>query len=182
MKFLFLYFFMFSKSHAAIDVVFLQLKDYQGNIIQMEENGKYAHIAISFKGRWLHANPVRGVELITEQELSSLGSIERIIHLTDKADLDEITVNKYLGRPYDPDFLWSDEKIYCAELVAKLLDLPPQPMNFNSPVWGEKFKHRTSDLGLSPDDIYKSLKDKGYHDHPFNQKPCQTILRPNPIK
>lgn len=30
--------------------------------------------------------------------------------------------NRFLGKPYDPYFGWSDEKIYCSELVWKIYE------------------------------------------------------------
>lgn len=73
-------------------------------------------------------------------------------------------INMYLGLPYDRWFLWDDEKIYCSELVYKVLehlidfkDLSPKPMLFdqNPEYWDRYFRGQTPRgmLGISPGDF-----------------------------
>lgn len=144
------------KTFAAVDIAFVEIRDYYGNVVQLEPGGRFAHIAIAYQGGWLHAHPLRGVEVISNEKLAKLGTVT----VQTLAQFDEPTaneVNKYLGKGYDSNYSWSDEKIYCAELVGKILRLTPEPMTFDTPAWGPGYKILDGELGLSPDDIDRIL-------------------------
>lgn len=148
--------------HATVTIAFLEVKDPRGYIVQLEPSGKYAHIAISFQDKWLHSHPLRGVEIVDQVELEKIGKIAEVISIETLRELTRLDVIPYLGKPYDSEFSWSDDKIYCAELVAKILKIPPTPMTFSSPVWSQEYKRLRGEMGLSPDDIYKSMISAGY--------------------
>lgn len=145
---------------ASVEVAFIELKNYQGQVVQLEPNGQFAHIAISYQGVWLHSHPIRGVELTTEHMLQKMGTIKQVITVPNLAALDEAQVEKFIGKPYDGNYSWDDEKIYCSELIAKLLGIKPQPMKFDPSLWPASFQKMKGQLGISPDDIFKILKNR----------------------
>ena len=154
-------FLMFTSAFARADVkvAFIEFYTPDGRLIQLEPNGRFAHIAISFRGGWLHAHPWRGVEWISTENLAKMGKIADVVDLESAPEVSEETAHQYLGKPYDRDYSWSDDKIYCSELVAKILKMNPEPMHFDTKLWPEKFWKFEGLPGLSPDKIYKRLKD-----------------------
>lgn len=142
---------------ASIKVAFLEVKDASGKIRQLEPNGKYAHIAISYKEKWLHAHPFRGVEIVSQQELEKIGTIKKIIVAQPHQSISDKVVRQYLGKAYDHEYSWSDEKIYCSELVAKILNIKPLPMTMDSSLWPAHFQKMRGELGISPDEIFSLL-------------------------
>jgi hypothetical protein len=64
-------------------------------------------------------------------------------------------VESWIGLKYDHQFLWSDEKFYCSELVGKLLGLLPRPMDFSAPVWRGRIP--STDVGISPQGVYDDI-------------------------
>jgi len=172
MKFIFLLFpsflfFLPNSSWALIQVAFIEIKKPNGRILQLEPNGQYAHIAISYRDKWLHAYPYTGVELISRSQLEKIGTIRSIVTISESDELEEAQIKKFLGKPYDSQFSWGDDAIYCSELVAKLLDLKPQAMLFGSDFWPDRFQSLKEDLGLSPDDVFYILKVQGYRTETF---------------
>lgn len=163
--FLFIIFITISSiSHASVKIAFIEIRKTNNQLIQLEPGGQYAHIAISFKDKWLHAHPYRGVEIIDQDGLKKMGKIVKTLTITDKPDLFMNEVIRFLGKSYDSYFSWSDDKIYCSELVGKILEIPPRPMSFSTDIWTENFKNSKNSLGLSPDDIYIYLTEKGYNE------------------
>lgn len=145
-------------SFASVDVAFIEIRDPNGKLLRLEPDGQFAHIAISFEGKWLHSHPYRGVEAISTAELEKIGTIKEVLTVFEPAELDRALVKKFLGKPYDRAFSWSNDSIYCSELVGKLLKIEPKPMHFAADVWPQQFQKFRGLLGLSPDDIYKILK------------------------
>lgn len=163
MKYIVLLLFFPFYLQASIKVAFIELRNYKGEIIQLEPNGQFAHMAVSYRGQWLHAHPLNGVEIISQADLEKIGSIKTIITLLEYDELDIKQVEKYLGKPYDFEYSWGEERIYCAELVAKLLNIDPLPMNFESSFWSSNYSSLRGKLGLSPDDLYQHFKRKLGH-------------------
>jgi hypothetical protein len=86
-------------------------------------------------------------------------------------DLNERFAREFEGLSYDGAFLWNNrdekgEKIYCSELVVKLLEpalarpIPTKPMHFvaDREAWIRHFKGRPPDgePGVSPEDLVRS--------------------------
>ena len=145
-----------SAGGAKVMVAFIEMRNYHGQIIQLEPGGRFAHSAISYKGQWLQAHPVRGVELVPIDKILQMGEIKEMLEVPDLEELDEQKVKAMLGKPFDHGYLWDDEKIYCSELIAKLLDLPTKPMVF-SDAWPKQYQDLSGLPGLSPDGIYQLL-------------------------
>lgn len=150
------------QSLASIEVAFVSIRTPEGRQVQFESKGSFVHVAISYQGGWLHSHPYRGVEWITTEALEKTGQLEKIITVSETESLAKAEVRKYLGKPYDADFTWNDDKIYCSELVAKLLHIAPKPMSFDTKIWPKHLQDRKGELGISPDDIFKFLKKQGY--------------------
>lgn len=150
---------------SAYEVAFIEMRDATGKVLQLEKNGRYAHIALFYQGKWLHSHPFRGVELVTRAELEKMGVIQTIISTPGPREPDALTVTKFLGKPYDHDYSWSDDKIYCSELIAKIMHLTPERMEFNGPVWPEKLRSN-HDVGLSPDDIFRYFTERHFPARP----------------
>lgn len=155
----FILIFVFSISAVAkVQVAFIEMRNYHGQIIQLEPGGRFAHTAISFKGQWLQAHPIRGVELVSIELIREMGEIKELLTVTDVEELDHLRVQAMLGKPFDHGYLWDDDKIYCSELVGKLLDLPTKPMVF-SDSWPLPYQQLNGLPGLSPDGAYEALSD-----------------------
>lgn len=148
--------------YAKSKVAWLQLQDSKGQVVQLEPNFYYAHVAIEVNGNWLHANPKSGVELVTIEALDRVGKIKEILE-SDEESVDFSGVEFFISRPFDHEYSWNDDKIYCAELVAKLLNIPPSPMHFDLKYWHPWFQKYEGLPGASPAKIYQELKNRGYH-------------------
>lgn len=137
-------------------VAFIQMRDYYGNVVQLEPGARFAHSAISYKGKWLQAHPYRGVEHVTIDKIQKMGEILEYVEVPNLEELDEDKVNAMLGKPFDHGYIWDDEKIYCSELIGKLLNLTPTPMVF-SEHWPASYQALNGQPGLSPDGVYRIL-------------------------
>jgi hypothetical protein len=147
-----------SSAWAEVQVAFIELRTASDELVQMEPGGRFGHTAISYRGKWLHAHPWRGVEWVEIGVIEKVGKVADILTLPGADEISEELVNAYLGRPFDRDFLWDDEKIYCSELIAKLLTLEPKPMYFDPALWPERYQRLNGLPGISPDEIYRRLR------------------------
>jgi hypothetical protein len=155
---------------AATDVAFIEIRDYHNQIIQLEPNGRFAHVAISYNGQWLHAHPIRGVEIVSQKEIEKIGRFKSIVSLPD-VNIETEKVRRFLGKHYDAGYEWTEQSVYCSELVGKLLELAPEPMSFKASLWANRYLHMRGQPGLSPDDVYRILIGRGYKEIPA-QKQC----------
>ena len=146
-------------AQAKVQVAFIEMRNYYGQIIQLEPGGRFAHSAISYKGQWLQAHPVRGVELVPIETIRKMGEIKEMLDVPGLEELDSAKVKAMLGKPFDHGYVWDDEKIYCSELIAKLLDLPTKPMVF-SDTWPWQYQQLNGLPGLSPDGVYQILSEQ----------------------
>ncbi len=149
------------QSFAIIQVTFLELRSSQGQLIQLERNGQFAHVAISYKDQWLHSHPFRGVEIISNETLEEMGQISAVVTISEFGELTPQQVRPFIGKPYDRIYSWSNDAIYCSELIAKILKIPPEPMNFAPELWPPQFHHLRGQPGLSPDDLMQIFEDRG---------------------
>ncbi|AZZ37216.1 hypothetical protein CIK05_10600 [Bdellovibrio sp. qaytius] len=155
---LFTFTFLFSIfAQAKVTVAFIEMRNYYGQIIQLEQGGRFAHSAISYKGQWLQAHPLHGVELVPIEKIRKMGEIKEFVDVAGLEELDEAKVNAMLGKPFDNDYSWDDDKIYCSELIGKLLGLSPLPMVF-SDAWPKHYQDMNGQPGLSPDGVYRILQ------------------------
>ena len=155
-------------ARAEVRLAFLELRNFRGELVQLEPNGRFAHIAISYGDLWLHAHPRTGVAFVSDEGLKQFGAVKEILTLSAVPDLKPADVTRFLGKPYDFAFTWSDDAIYCSELVAKLIGMEPEPMEFRGAFWNDKRMPRGS-AGLSPDDIFRRLRPLGSCSSAFHQ-------------
>lgn len=145
---------------ASVDVAFVELRGSDGRLLQLERNGQFAHVAIAYQGQWLHSHPLYGVEVISDESLAQMGAMT-VVTVPYRDAVAPAEVEKFLGKAYDRVFSWSDDRIYSSELVAKLLNIEPQPMTFETEFWPPRFQALAGELGISPDDIFLVLKQRG---------------------
>jgi hypothetical protein len=71
----------------------------------------------------------------------------------------------WLGKGFDFTYSWTNaHATYCARLIAELLVIPPQPMQFKAEIWNNHVyrDQAVGEPGLSPDDIFRVLLSRGY--------------------
>lgn len=148
-------------AYAKVEVAFLILKDASGNIVQFEEGGRYGHVAVSYNGQWLHAHPVRGVELTND--LSDIGWTSVILESEQYNEPTEEYVNQNLGKAFSYLKSWEDSQYtYCAKLLAGPLSVDPLPMNFVTKMWENRTDLPRGEKGLSADDLYQVFVNRGF--------------------
>lgn len=159
--FLVIILFSASLSFAKTRIAFLEQYDRNGNRVQYEPGGRFVHSAIQFDeigDRWLNAYPGEGVAVISLEQLQHHGTIAEVVEIPQTVHMSQ--VKPYLGLPFDFWYEWSDDAIYCSELIAKILDIPTRPMKINKQVWPKNYWHLEGQPGLSPDALYEwALKD-----------------------
>ncbi len=149
-----------AQSYAQLRIAFFEGRDSSGNRIEMELGGRFFHVAIEYRGAWLHAHPARGVELT--RDFSDLGKIVEILENVQFPPLQEKEIRHYLGMKYDSTYRWGESGVYCSELIALILGVSPKPMKFDSPRWRGNPNVKKGKLGISPDDLYKYFLEKQF--------------------
>jgi uncharacterized protein YycO len=114
------------------DIVFQTSKSRQSKAIQLATKSKYSHMGIVYiKGseHWVYeaVEPVKLTRLKdwTKRGMDNHYAIKRLKNATKvltKEVLQQMKSigEKYKGKHYDLYFEWSDDKIYCSELVWKI--------------------------------------------------------------
>lgn len=147
-----------------VKVAFMEFYDRQGNLIVLEPDGRFSHLALGVQSlqhhdtQWIHAHPWKGVIIDNWESLDSMGKVTTVLTI-DTEILDVEQLNAMIGRPYDRNFLWYDDAIYCSELIGKALGLKTNPMYFSMELWPERFQQFNGLPGLSPDGAYQQLKE-----------------------
>lgn len=162
---------------AKVTIAFIEVRLPDGRLLQMEPGGRFSHIAISYRGLWLHAHPYRGVELITTEQLKNLDRSGFVIlkSLPNHEEITETELATYLDKPFDSNFSWESEAYYCSKLVAKILKIVPKPMTFSAAGWPEAFKSKAGQLGISPDEIYQEIASESFRRQSIAQK-CEGLF------
>ena len=151
-----IFIFVTSLSFAKTRIAFLEQYDNKGRRVQYEPGGRFVHTALQFDDigeQWLNAYPGEGVAVISLARLQQHGTITEVVEIPQMLHLAQ--VEPYLGLPFDFWYTWTDEAIYCSELIAKLLDIPTRPMKINKQVWPKNYWHLEGQPGLSPDALYE---------------------------
>ena len=116
------------------DIIFQTSQSKQSKAIQIATKSKYSHCGIIYKknGEYMVFEAVQPVQLTPLENWISRGENEHyVIKRLKNADkiltIDALkkmkTIGqKFLGKRYDFTFGWTDEKIYCSELVWKIYD------------------------------------------------------------
>lgn len=113
------------------DIIFQSSKSGQSYAIQLATHSIYSHCGLLFNdnGNWFVYEAVQPVTKTPVDEWIARGDnhyyvVERLKN-ADKILTSEViqkmrnSINKKLGKDYDMAFGWSDERIYCSELVWK---------------------------------------------------------------
>lgn len=114
------------------DIIFQTSKSSQSKTIQLATNSKYSHMGIIYRidGELFVYEAVQTVKLTNLNDWINRGEnghyvIKRLVS-SDKI-LTQATLTKmkqvgekFKGKNYDLYFEWSDDKIYCSELVWKI--------------------------------------------------------------
>ena len=116
------------------DIIFQTSLSSQSKAIQLATHSKWSHMGIVFKQNenWYvfeASNVVKATKLNDWIERGEGGHyvIKRVIDDSKIKSADNLAAmkkcaNKFLGKKYDLYFEWSDDKIYCSELVWKVYD------------------------------------------------------------
>jgi hypothetical protein len=110
------------------DVIFQTTGGEQGEAVMLATKSKYSHCGILFKdgNKWYVYEAIQPVQVNTLEDFIERGDGEHYVikRLKNKSKLPiekmKLTAKKYLGKDYDIFFNWSNEAIYCSELVYKI--------------------------------------------------------------
>ncbi len=114
------------------DIIFQTSKSSQSKAIQLATNSKYSHMGIIYEidGQLFVYEAVQPVKLTLLNEwinrgenghyvIKRLKNSEKILTQVTLTKMKQIG-EKFKGKNYDLYFEWSDDKIYCSELVWKI--------------------------------------------------------------
>ena len=161
------------------DIIFQTTSGQTGKAIQLATHSKFNHCGVLFleNNKWVVYEAVQPVRKTSLEDFNSRGkgTVRRLRSKTlTKEEIDKLKTlfKTYEQKDYDEAFNWSDERIYCSELVYKLynngiqikLCKPRKLSDFdlNNPLVKEKLneKYRNkiplNEPMVSPEDIYKS--------------------------
>lgn len=156
------------------DIIFQTSLSDQSIAIQLATHSKYSHMGIIYKTdeNYFVYEAVQPVKLTPLDEWIKRGEnghyvIKRLKN-ADEILTDEVQVKmrevgeKYKGKSYDTYFEWSDNKIYCSELVWKI---------YKEAAGIEIGKlENLSDFDLSDSHVQETMKER-YGDHiPMGEK------------
>jgi len=114
------------------DIIFQTSQSEQSKAIQLATHSNYSHVGIIFKSNntLLVYEAVQPVKFTPIEQwikrgdgghyvVKRLKNAENLLHKEVIEKMKKIS-NNYLGKNYDIHFEWSDDKIYCSELVWKI--------------------------------------------------------------
>lgn len=161
------------------DIIFQTTSGLTGKAIQLATHSKYNHCGVLFfeNNEWVVYEAVQPVRKTSLKEFNARGEgvVKRLknkVLTSDEISKLKTVFETYEHKDYDEAFSWSDEKIYCSELVYKLynnglnieLCKPKHLKEFDltNPLVKEKLNEKygnkipLNELMVSPEDIYKS--------------------------
>jgi permuted papain-like amidase YaeF/Yiix C92 family enzyme len=116
------------------DIIFQESRSDQSRAIQLATHSSYSHMGLILfqNGQPFVLEAIAHVQLTPLPEWTARGQGGRFVvkRLRDGSVLGDprnvaalkTTALSFVGRPYDPYFEWSDERIYCSELVWKAFE------------------------------------------------------------
>ena len=166
------------------DIVFQTFPSPQCKAIQLATKSQYSHMGMVLKqdGRLMVYEAVSPVQftpidfwinrdLNRHLVVKRLRNADSVLTRANLTRLDS-TASIFVGRPYDSAFNWSDEKLYCSELVWKVFDRAlrvelgdlrkMKDFDFSSPEVHQQLKSRYPDgvpldeTVISPQDVFQS--------------------------
>ena len=156
------------------DIIFQTSKSYQSKAIQLATHSKYSHVGILYEENTVlyvyeAIQPVK-MTLLTEWIKRGKDSHYVVKRLKNAAEiLNPNTIlklkkvgEKYINKDYDSYFEWSDEKIYCSELVWKI---------YKEATGIEIGKlERLADFDFSSQIVKQAMKERYQNTIPLNEK------------
>ena len=155
------------------DIIFQTSLSSQSKAIQLATKSKYSHCGIIYKSndKYYVFEAIQPVKLTPLEKWIARGKngeyiIKRLKNadevLTDEALKKMRQVGeKFMGKNYDLTFEWSDEKIYCSELIWKV---------FQRATGIEIGKlEKLSDFDLSNEIVQKKMKERYGKDIPLDE-------------
>ncbi len=148
----------FCTTYGKTQVAFLEFYDPDGNLVVLEPGGRFGHVAIAYKGGWVHAYPPRPVEWVPD--LRVFGKIAEIVEVDHHPLYTEDFIEAQFGIASNVNSEWNDKQTtYCSKFVGKILGIPPRPNNWSAEIWSKNpNSSELASYGLSPDDIYEHLQ------------------------
>lgn len=104
------------------DILFQESKSAQSKYIKGATGSRYTHCGIIYKkdGKDYVLEASNKVTLTPVQEWINRG-VGKHVKVKECPIKDfKINVSKYLGKSYDTSFSWTDDRMYCSELVYKI--------------------------------------------------------------
>ena len=156
------------------DIIFQSSTSGQSLAIQLATHSKYSHVGIIYKidGEWFVYEAVQPVKTTPLEKWITYGDgnhywIKRLINadevLTPEALQKMKTIGqKFKGKNYDLYFEWSNERIYCSELVWKIYK------EGAGVEIGELQK--LSEFDLTSPEVKRKLKERYGNNIPMNEK------------
>ncbi len=167
------------KSYRDGDIIFQTTDGQTGKAIQLATHSEFNHCGVLFfeNKEWVVYEAIQPVRKTSLSDFNSRGKgvIKRIENkVFSKEDIQKLKTlfKKYENKDYDDAFNWSDERIYCSELVYKLYNnglqielCKPRKLNdfdLSHPLVKAKLKEKygnkipLDEPMVSPEDIYKS--------------------------
>ncbi len=110
------------------DIIFQTNGGEQGEAIMLATKSKYTHCGILFKdkNKWYVFEAIQPVQVNTLEDFIERGDGEHYVikRLKGQSPLPiekmKAEAKTYLGKDYDIFFNWSNDEIYCSELVYKI--------------------------------------------------------------
>ncbi len=166
------------------DLVFQIFRSSQSQAIQLATKSKYSHmgVIISQNGEQMVFEAVSPVKYTPLREWINRGVGKHFVakrlkdskNLLTEQNLSTLkTVGEtFRGKPYDLVFGWSDDKMYCSELVWKMYDRAfhvqigrlqrLRDFDLTNPIVGQKLKERypsgipLDEIVISPEQMFRS--------------------------
>jgi len=115
------------------DLIFHQSRSAQSQAIQAATHSRYSHMGMLWRqdGQWMVYEAVDPVQLTPLRDWVRRGAGGHFVvkRLRDESVLTRDVLTRmrevgerYRGKPYDLYFGWSDDRIYCSELVWKIYE------------------------------------------------------------
>ena len=104
------------------DILFQESKSNQSQYIKAATDSRYTHCGIIYKkdGKDYVLEASNVVKLTPVQEWINRGVGKHVkVRVCPIKDF-KINLKKYIGKSYDTSFSWTDERMYCSELVYKI--------------------------------------------------------------
>jgi hypothetical protein len=168
-----------STSYKDGDVIFQTTAGATGKAIQLATHSKYNHCGVLFfeNNEWIVYEAVQPVKKTSLKEFNARGkgTVKRLSNkVLSKEDITKLKTQfkKYEHKNYDEAFNWSDDRIYCSELVYKLYSnalhielCKPRKLgdfDLSNPLVKEKLNEKygnkipMNEPMVSPEDIFRS--------------------------